>query len=56
MVCGTDAISKYNHCYNVIGDYWLDLTSGQFGGGILVNEGNPEQFREVHFAKEEVLY
>ena len=41
------------HCYNVIGDCRFDLTSEQFGDEILVYEGNPEQFREVHFAKEE---
>ena len=29
------------------------MTSEQFGDEILVYEGNPEQFREVHFAKEE---
>lgn len=41
------------HCYNVIGDCCFDLTSEQFGDEILVYENNPEQFREVHFAKEE---
>lgn len=41
------------HCYNVIGDCVFDLTSEQFGDEILVYENNPEQFREVHFAKEE---
>ena len=41
------------HCYNVVGDCRFDLTSEQFGDEILVYEGNPEQFREVHFAKEE---
>lgn len=43
------------HCYNVIGDCCFDLTSEQFGeeAAELVYEGNPEQFREVHFAKEE---
>lgn len=43
------------HCYNVIGDSCFDLTSEQFGEEAkeLVYEGNPEQFREVHFAKEE---
>lgn len=41
------------HCYNVIGDCRFDLTSEQFGDETLVYEGNPEQFREVHFAKEE---
>lgn len=41
------------HCYNVIGDCRFDLTSEQFGDEILDYENNPEQLREVHFAKEE---
>lgn len=41
------------HCYNVIGECIFDLTSEQFGDEVLVYENNPEQFREVHFAKEE---
>ena len=41
------------HCYNVVGENRFDLTSEQFGDEILNYEGNPEQFREVHFAKEE---
>lgn len=41
------------HCYNVIGDCRFDLTSEQFGDEVLVYEDNPEQLREVHFAKEE---
>ena len=41
------------HCYNVIGDCVFDLTSEQFGDEVLEYEDNPEQFREVHFAKEE---
>lgn len=41
------------HCYNVIGDRCFDLTSEQFGEEKLNYQGNPEQFREVHFAKEE---
>lgn len=41
------------HCYNVIGDCVFDLTSEQFGEEVLVYENNPEQVREVHFAKEE---
>ena len=31
----------------------FDLTSEQFGDEALDYENNPEQFREVHFAKEE---
>lgn len=41
------------HCYNVVGDKVFDLTSEQFGDEKLSYEDNPEQFREVHFAKEE---
>ncbi len=41
------------HCYNVVGDCCFDLTSEQFAGEELCYEGNPQQFREVHFAKEE---
>lgn len=41
------------HCYNVVGDCIFDLTSEQFGEEVLNYEDNPEQFRKVHFAKEE---
>eukprot|EP00833_Pecoramyces_ruminatium_P014573 jgi/Orpsp1_1/1188605/evm.model.d7180000066038.1 len=41
------------HCYNVVGDCKFDLTSEQFGDKVLDYTDNPEQFREVHFAKEE---
>lgn len=41
------------HCYNVVGSSIFDLTSEQFGDEVLLYENNPEQFREVHFAKEE---
>ena len=41
------------HCYNVVGGAKFDLTSEQFGDEVLDYEENPEQFREVHFAKEE---
>ena len=41
------------HCYNVIGDCIFDLTSEQFGDEKLDYTDNPEQQREVHFAKEE---
>ncbi len=41
------------HCYNVVDGRVFDLTSEQFGPEKLRYEGNPEQFREVHFAKEE---
>ena len=41
------------HCFNVVGDCVFDLTSEQFGETKLNYENCPEQFREVHFAKEE---
>ncbi len=43
------------HCYNVTDNCCFDLTSEQFGEEAknLVYENNPEQFREIHFAKEE---
>ena len=41
------------HCYNVVGDCVFDLTSEQFGDLKLTYTGNPEQFRDVHFRKEE---
>ena len=41
------------HCYNVIGDCVFDLTSEQFGDEVLCYENDHEQFREVHFAKQE---
>ena len=41
------------HCYNVVDGKKFDLTSEQFGDEILDYEDNPEQFREVHFSKEE---
>ena len=37
----------------MVGENRFDLTSEQFDDEILNYEGNPEQFREVHFAKEE---
>ena len=41
------------HCYNAVGDGVVDLTSEQFGNEKLDYGQNPEQFREVHFAREE---
>ena len=41
------------HCYNAVGDCTFDLTSEQFGEEVLDYTNNPEQFREIHFAKEE---
>jgi hypothetical protein len=41
------------HCYNDVDGHIFDLTSEQFGDEVLSYEDNPEQFREVHFQKEE---
>ncbi len=41
------------HCFNVVGGCTFDLTSEQFGDVVLNYDNCPEQFREVHFAKEE---
>ena len=41
------------HCYNEVGNAVFDLTSEQFGDEVLDYSDNPEQSREVHFAKEE---
>jgi hypothetical protein len=43
------------HCYNDVNGRVFDLTSEQFGGleKSFSYEDDPEQFREVHFKKEE---
>ncbi len=41
------------HCYNVVGNCAFDLTSEQFKDEVLSYENTPEQFREIHFEKEE---
>ena len=41
------------HCFNEVGDCVFDLTSEQFGKVKLDYTNCPEQFREVHFAKDE---
>ena len=43
------------HCFNKIGDCVFDLTSEQFGNKELDYSACPEQFREIHFAKDEKL-
>lgn len=40
------------HCYNVVDGHTFDLTSEQFRENLDYRD-NPEQFRQVHFAKEE---
>lgn len=41
------------HCYNVVNGHLFDLTSEQFAGETLCYENNPQQSRDIHFAKEE---
>ena len=41
------------HCFNDVNGCVFDLTSEQFGDEALDYTGCPEQFREVHFQKEE---
>ncbi len=41
------------HCYNVVDGIAFDLTSEQFGEERLDYSDNPEQSRELHFAKAE---
>lgn len=41
------------HCFNDVDGCVFDLTSEQFGDERLDYSDCPEQFREVHFAKEE---
>ena len=41
------------HCFNVVGGCVFDLTSEQFQDVTLDYTDCPEQFREIHFAKEE---
>ncbi len=41
------------HCFNDVDGCVFDLTSEQFGDEHLDYSDCPEQFREVHFAKEE---
>ena len=52
-VFGVPLESGNYHCYNVAGDCVFDLTSEQFGGAPLDYQNSVEQFREVHFKKEE---
>ncbi len=41
------------HCFNVVGDCVFDLTSEQFGDKKIIYDLDHEQFRKVHFAKQE---
>ena len=52
-VYGIERVDGSIHCYNVVNGYTFDLTSEQFCGEALSYEHNPEQFREVHFSREE---
>lgn len=45
------------HCYNVVDGVVFDLTSEQFSNEVLeYRDDDPEQYREVHFAKEEKMH
>ena len=52
-VYGIPRPSGNYHCYNVVGDCVFDLTSEQFGDEVLDYSNNPEQYRDVHFSKDE---
>ncbi len=41
------------HCYNVVNNIAFDLTSEQFENEELSYVNNPEQSREIHFARRE---
>ena len=41
------------HCFNISGGHVFDLTSEQFGSRIPDYANCTEQFREIHFRKEE---
>ncbi|MCH5338513.1 MAG: hypothetical protein J1E03_07020 [Acetatifactor sp.] len=52
-VCGILRPGGNYHCFNVVDGCVFDLTSEQFGDEVLDYSNCPEQFREIHFAKEE---
>jgi len=52
-VYGIERAGGNFHCYNVVEGKAFDLTSEQFGDEELDYTDNPEQFREVHFLKQE---
>ena len=52
-VYGIPRESGSYHCYNAVGGCVFDLTSEQFGNEKLDYTKNPEQSREVHFARTE---
>ena len=52
-VYGIPRIDGNYHCFNDVKGCVFDLTSEQFGDEILDYSDCPEQFREVHFQKEE---
>ena len=52
-VYGIERSSGTFHCFNDVDGCVFDLTSEQFKGEKLDYTDCPEQFREVHFAKEE---
>ena len=52
-VCGIKRNDGNYHCFNDVDGCVFDLTSEQFGDEILDYNDCPEQFRDVHFQKEE---
>lgn len=54
-VCGVPLPEGGVHCFNMVDGHCFDLTSEQFGDRRLTYRDCQEQFREVHFAKEEKL-
>ena len=55
-VLGIPRLDGSWHCYNCAQGHTFDLTSEQFGSEILDYSHNPEQKREIHFAKTEKLH
>lgn len=53
LVYGVPLGDGNQHCFNVVGDTWFDLTSEQFGDWKLQYNLQWEQFRHEHFLKTE---
>ena len=51
-MCGVPLPDGNYHCFNVVGGRVFDLTSEQFDKKLDYTD-RPEQFREIHFEKEE---
>ena len=52
-VFGIPRLGGNYHCYNIVKGSVFDLTSEQFGDEALDYSCSTEQFREVHFQKQE---